>query len=228
MLQLSTVEQRYGERPVLIGVNLNVARGQCVALLGENGSGKSTLLRIAAGREQPSAGTALYDGLPISEDDPTHRAQVATVLDQAACYPDLTVHEHLMLVALAHGTGDQARPTVDEALAEHRLAGHADAFPHELSSGQRQLMALAATRVRPYELLILDEPEQRLDSRARTELSRRLLAAKARGCAVLIATHDQSLASSTADEQHTLYEGEFTDPSADVEPIGYERDSDDR
>lgn len=209
VLRLRAVEQRYGNRPVLGGVDLDVAPGRCVALLGENGSGKSTLLRIAAGREQPTAGTAQFKGEPVSEDAPAHRAQVATVVDQAAHYPDLTVHEHLMLVALAHGLGDDARPTVDEALAEHRLAGHADAFPDELSSGQRQLMALATVRVRPYELLILDEPEQRLDTHAREELAQRLLAAKARSRAVLLATHDHTLAAKTADEQRTLHDGEF-------------------
>lgn len=209
MLRLRGVEQWYGQRLVLRGVNLNVAPGRCVALLGENGSGKSTLLRIAAGRERPTAGSAQFKGETASEDSTRYRAEVATVLDQATHYPDLTVHEHLMLVALAHGMDDDARPTVDAALTAHRLTGHADAFPDELSSGQRQLMALASIQVRPYELLVLDEPEQRLDTHARRELAERLLAAKTRGCAVLLATHDHTLAATSADEQHTLHEGTF-------------------
>lgn len=207
MLRLCDVQQRYGARLVLDGVSLEVAAGSCVVLLGENGSGKSTLLRLAAGRECPSAGTALLDDAPVSEDDAEQRADMAAVLDQAACYPDLTVHEHLMLVALAHGADDQARPLVDAALTEHRLTGHADALPDELSSGLRQLMALATVAVRPYRLLILDEPEQRLHRDARDELAERLLAAKERRCAVLLATHDHELAARVADFSHTLWDG---------------------
>lgn len=209
MLRLCDIEQRYGARPVLAGVSLEVAAGSCVALLGENGSGKSTLLRVAAGRERPSAGSALMDDADVSEDDAEQRADVAAVLDQAACYPDLTVHEHLMLVALAHGADDQARPLVDAALTEHRLTGHMDALPDELSSGLRQLMALATVAVRPYRLLILDEPEQRLHRDAREELAERLLAAKERRCAVLLATHDHQLAAQVADFSLTLRDGQI-------------------
>ncbi|MBU7596655.1 ABC transporter ATP-binding protein [Streptomyces sp. P38-E01] len=222
MLRLDRIEQRYGARRVLAGVSLDVAAGRCVALTGENGSGKSTLLRIAAGREEPSAGSALLNGAPVDEDDADRRAEIATVLDQAACYPDLTVHEHLMLVALAHGADDRARALVDSALEAHRLSGHTDALPDELSSGQRQLMALATVAVRPYRLLILDEPEQRLHGDARAELAARLRKARAHGCAILLATHDPELAEQTADATHTLYDGRLcsTSPGAATDGDG--------
>ncbi|GAA2539036.1 MULTISPECIES: ABC transporter ATP-binding protein [Streptomyces] len=204
VLQLAGVRHGYDDRVVLDGVDLSVAAGECVTLLGENGSGKSTLLRLAAGRETPKEGTVTFRGRTASEDDVTLRSKVAAVLDSGVGYPDLSVREHLMLVALAHGLGTAAAEAVDDVLAEHRLDGRAEAFPHQLSSGQTQLMALAQAFVRPCELLILDEPEQRIDADGRQRLAERLRAAKAEGTAVLLATHDRNLAAAVADTAYTV------------------------
>lgn len=204
VLQMTGVRHGYDDRVILNGVDLSVAAGECVALLGENGSGKSTLLRLAAGRETPKEGTVSFLGSTASEDDVTVRSKVAAVLDSGVGYPDLSVREHLMLVALAHGLGAAAAETVDEVLAEHRLDGRAEAFPHQLSSGQTQLMALAQAFVRPCELLILDEPEQRIDADGRRRLAERLRAAKAEGTAVLLATHDRNLAAAAADTAYAV------------------------
>ncbi|MFF7648445.1 ATP-binding cassette domain-containing protein [Streptomyces sp. NPDC007983] len=203
LLRLDGVSRSYGDREVLRAVTLEVAPGECVALTGDNGSGKSTLLRVASGRERPTSGRALFDGAPIDEEDPVTRARVATVMDPGAHYPDLTVREHLMLVALAHGLGDAAEAAVDGVLAEHHLAGHADVLPTALSSGQTQALLLAAAFVRPHDLLVLDEPEQRLDGRARRELALRLAAHRDRGTAILLATHHEAL-SEAADRVLTL------------------------
>ncbi|MFF2777171.1 ATP-binding cassette domain-containing protein [Streptomyces sp. NPDC058052] len=204
LLELADVRHGYGGRAVLNGVSLTVGEGECVVLLGENGSGKSTLLRLAAGQELPESGRVTLRGRPVSEDDWTVRATVATVLDSGVGYPDLSVREHLMLVALAHGRGDGAPDAVDQVLAEHHLTGRADALPHQLSSGQTQLMALAQAFVRPAELLLLDEPEQRLDADARARLAGRLRSAKERGTAVLLVTHNRELADAVADAAYTV------------------------
>ncbi|MFF0739478.1 ATP-binding cassette domain-containing protein [Streptomyces sp. NPDC004111] len=193
LLDLRDVSRSYGDRVVLDTVSLSVAPGECVALVGENGSGKSTLLRMAAGRETPTSGTVLFDGDPFDEDSATARVRIATVMDAGAFYPDLTVREHLMLIALGHGLADGADPAVDEVLAHHRLSGHADVLPSALSSGQTQALLLAAAFVRPHDLLVLDEPEQRLDAQARRELARRVAAHRDAGVAVLLATHHPAL-----------------------------------
>ncbi|MFJ2745188.1 ATP-binding cassette domain-containing protein [Streptomyces sp. NPDC087440] len=207
LLQLTDVGRRYGERWVVRAVTLDLAPAECVALVGGNGAGKSTLLRLAAGREEPTEGQVSFAGGPVGEDDPALRARVATVMDPGAHYPDLTVREHLMLVALAHGPEAAAGAAVDRALAEHRLAEHAHALPSALSSGQTQAMLLASAFVRPHDLLILDEPEQRLDARARKELGRRLAAHKERGTAILLATHHEALADAVADRVLALEDG---------------------
>jgi ABC-type multidrug transport system ATPase subunit len=207
VLRLADVHHSYDARPVLVAVSLEVRAGECVALLGANGSGKSTLLRLAAGRERPGGGSVEFRGARADEDRPGFRAGVAAVLEAGAHYPDLTVREHLILVALAHGLGPAAGEAADRSLAAHRLTDRARALPSALSSGQSQLMALAAADIRPYALLLLDEPEQRLDSHARAELARWVRRAARRPAGILLATHDPRLAADVADRTYTLADG---------------------
>ena len=207
LLTLTGVSRRYGERLALCPADLALAAGQCVAVLGANGSGKSTLLRIAAGRDTPTSGQVAYSGRAMTEDDLVARTEIAVVGDAASAYPDLTVREHLLLVAVAHGAGRGAGALADRALAECRLAGHADALPGALSSGQRQALQLAAVLVRPRRLLVLDEPEQRLDPAARRWLAGLLGTEKAAGAALLVATHHAELATAVADHVIVLADG---------------------
>ncbi|MDO0929786.1 DUF6297 family protein [Streptomyces sp. TG1A-8] len=212
LLELREVTRSYGALEVLRDVSLSVAPGHCIALTGSNGSGKSTLLRLAAGRERPTSGTVLFDGAPIDGDARAVRAAVATVMDVDAFYPDLTVREHLMLVALAHGLGGSAPDAVDRVLSEHHLTGHADLLPSALSSGLRQQMLLSAAFVRPHRLLVVDEPEQRLDAAARQELSELLVRHKARGVSILMASHHEQLVEAVADLVLELEDGRTTHP----------------
>jgi ABC-2 type transport system ATP-binding protein len=209
LLQLSDVSRTFGPVQALKPVGLCVGAGQCVALLGVNGSGKSTLLRIAAGRDTPSTGQVRYGGAQLREDDLAARTEIAMVGDASSAYPDLTVREHLMLVAVAHGAGSDSERLVIDAMAECRLSDHEMALPIALSSGQRQAMQIAAVLVRPRRLLILDEPEQRLDPGARRWLAGLLAREKARGVAVLLATHHVELAEAVADEAIVLLDGEI-------------------
>jgi ABC-2 type transport system ATP-binding protein len=220
LLVLTGVSRSYGPVRALKPVDLEVAAGQCVALLGVNGSGKSTLLRIAGGRDTPSAGQVRYGGLPLREDDLTARTEIAVVGDSSSAYPDLTVREHLLLVAVAHGAGADAPDLVDAALRECRLAEHAKALPLALSSGQRQALQLAAVLVRPRRLLILDEPEQRLDPGARQWLAGLLAHEKAQGAAVLLATHHVELADAIADHVMVLLDGEVISRGTPDEALG--------
>ena len=210
LLTVSRVSRRYGDRVALQPLDLTLAAGQCVAVLGANGSGKSTLLRIAAGRDTPSSGQVSYGGRVMSEDDPVVRTEIAVVGDMVSAYPDLTVREHLELVSVAHGEGHLAAGLVDRALAECRLEGHARALPGSLSSGQLQALQLATVLVRPLRLMVLDEPEQRLDPAARRWLGGLLRAEKEAGAAVLLATHHTELAAAVADHVIVLSDGAVT------------------
>jgi ABC-2 type transport system ATP-binding protein len=220
LLVLTGVSRSYGPLQALRPVDLALAAGQCIALLGVNGSGKSTLLRIASGRDTPTAGQVRYAGIPLREDALVARTEIAVVADGSSTYPDLTVREHLLLVAVAHGGGADAAALVDRTLAECRLSDHAGALPGSLSSGQRQALQLAAVLVRPRRLLILDEPEQRLDPGARRWLAALLVTEKTRGAAVLLATHHVELAEAVADEAIVLGDGEIIVRGAPQQALG--------
>ncbi len=207
LLTLTGVSRSYGERRALLPVDLALAAGQCVAVLGVNGSGKSTLLRIAAGRDTPTAGRVSYQGRVLTEDAMVVRTDIAVVGDVVSAYPDLTVREHLLLVAVAHGAGRDAGDLAGRALAECRLGDHGDALPGSLSSGQLQALHLAAVLVRPRRLLVLDEPEQRLDPAARRWLAGLLSAEKQAGTGLLMATHHVDLAAAVADQVVVLGDG---------------------
>jgi ABC-type multidrug transport system ATPase subunit len=184
-------------------VSLTVARGEACVLTGPNGAGKTTLLRCVVGAERPDAGVVLLDGRRLDETDPRIRAAVACVLDDVDFFPDLSVAEHLELMAYAHGNRD-GRADVDQLLDELELAGAAGQLPPTLSSGQRRRLALASCFVRPRRLLVLDEPEQRLDRRGHAWLVERLRAEKADGVAVLMATHDAELIAAVGDRRVEL------------------------
>ena len=222
LLLLDGVSRRYGDQTALHPIDLAVAPGECVALMGPNGSGKSTLLRIAAGRDVPTTGSVSFAGRPLVEEDLHARARIAVVADSSGCYPDLTVREHLMLVAVGHGVADP-RSWVDWALTDRRLDEKADALPSSLSSGQLQALLLASALVRPRDLLVLDEPEQRLDPGARRDLTRRICAETADRVAVLLATHHTDIAREVAGRVILLEDGRVVADGPPDDVLGADR-----
>lgn len=188
----------YGGAPVCAPVTFTLAPGKVVALVGANGSGKSTVLRAVIGLLEPSGGSLQVFGRAVDEREVAFRTNVASVLDDDAYFPALTVSEHLYLTARGHGVHG-AQEVVAELLAEFGLADHARSLPVALSSGQRRRLLLAAGFVRPRSLLVLDEPEQRLDRAMRDRLAARIVAEKEAGGAVLLATHDPDLLRAVAD-----------------------------
>jgi ABC-2 type transport system ATP-binding protein len=195
----------FGDVQVLTGVGLRVDWGEAVAVTGRNGSGKTTLLRCVAGADRPSAGTVELCGRPLRERDPDVRRAVAAVLDDVEFFTDLPAAEHLALLMSAHGD-----PEPDEhaaaLLAEAGLAEAAGQLPATLSSGQRRRLALLTCFARPRVLVLLDEPEQRLDRPGRRWLTTRLLAEKEAGHGILFASHDRTLVREVADRVINLDE----------------------
>lgn len=182
----------YGDYPVCPPISITVTAGEAVAVIGANGTGKSTFLRTALGLQPALDGDIELLG---AEPDPRSgdtRAAVASVLGEDAFFPALTVSEHLLLTALGHRVPD-AREIVADLVEEFGLADRADALPGELSSGQSRRLLLAAAFARPRSLLVLDEPEQRLDAGMRNRLADRVVAEREQGGAVLLASHDPLL-----------------------------------
>jgi ABC-2 type transport system ATP-binding protein len=198
LLAISGLRRSFGQVDVLSGIDAEVHPGEVVAVVGPNGSGKTTLLRCAAGLDRPSAGIIRLCGRPMRERDPQTRRSVAAVLDDVEFFADLAVAEHLALLMSAHGDSTPDSHAAD-MLAEVGLADAADQLPAGLSSGQRRRLALATCFARPRMLVLLDEPEQRLDRAGRRWLTDRLLAEKQAGHGVLFASHDRGLVKAVAD-----------------------------
>ncbi|MFG1602598.1 ATP-binding cassette domain-containing protein [Actinoplanes sp. NPDC049265] len=192
----------YGSTPVLTGVALLVPAGTGVCVTGENGIGKSTLLRCVAGLQQPDDGEIrVFGGAPGSTPD-FWRAVVTTV-EPPTWYPGLTAREHAELVCRAHGQ-DPSAAGIDEALSRFGLAGHRDAIPASLSSGQKQRLTLALALLRPSSLLIFDEPEQRLDRDGRALVAELLADYLKTGGSILMASHDDDFAAASGAEITTM------------------------
>lgn len=200
-LTVQGLTRRFGPHVVLNEISFTVPRGEVAVALGPNGSGKTTLLRCVVGADRPDAGEIRLEGRRMDETDPRVRAAMAAALDDMDFFPDLSVVEHLELLAFAYGGDGSAVP---EVVAELGLDPARDQLPATLSSGQRRRLALASCFVRPRRLMVLDEPEQRLDVRGREWLTERLLREKAAGTAVLMASHDPELIDAVADARIEL------------------------
>jgi sulfonate transport system ATP-binding protein len=186
----------FGERTVLEGVDVTVAQGEFVALLGASGSGKTTLLRILAGLDAASGGEVYV---------PT----VRTVVFQE---PRLVISQRVwrnVVLGLPRGRATRERAT--QALAEVGLADHADAWPGTLSGGEAQRVALARALVREPELLLLDEPFAALDALTRLRMQELVadLCARHRP-GVLLVTHDVEEAVLLADRVLVLTDGRIS------------------
>ncbi|MEL4359464.1 MULTISPECIES: ABC transporter ATP-binding protein [unclassified Luteococcus] len=192
VLKVSNLTKSYGEHVIVDNFNLEVGEGEAIALTGRNGAGKSTVLRCIIGADRPTEGTVEVCGMPMRETNPDIRRNVATVIDDLDFFPDLSVVEHLDLLARAHGEADPDA-LVDEVLEEVQLVPQSGQLPGTLSSGQRRRLALATAFVRPRKLLVLDEPEQRLDVEGIAWLGQRLRADLDQGLAIVMASHEPSL-----------------------------------
>lgn len=203
VLKVTGLKKAFGPVVIVDGFDLEIRAGEAIALTGRNGAGKSTVLRCVVGAERPDEGTITVNGVTVSETNPQIRREVATVIDDLDFFPDLSVVEHLDLLARAHGIPD-AEAAVDEVLHEVQLVPQSGQLPATLSSGQRRRLALATAFVRPRSLLILDEPEQRLDTEGVQWLAQRLQAERARGLAILMASHEPSLVKAVATREVRL------------------------
>ena len=202
-LAVKGLRHLYAERPVIEDLTFTLRAGRAIALVGPNGAGKTTVLKCIVGSAEPAAGEILLDGQPIDERAEMVRRHVASLLDDLDFFPDLTVAEHLDLLARAHGNATP-EDLVDTVLHDVGMLGAAEQLPGSLSSGQRRRLALATALVRPRKLLVLDEPEARLDSAGVTWLAEMLIAEKKTGTSILFASHDAALVDAVADETVTL------------------------
>lgn len=210
------MRRTFGELAAVDGLDLDLAPGECVALIGHNGSGKTTALRVMGGRLEPTAGTVTVNGADVHDRRRGHiaRARLAFVPDAPVLYEDLTVREHLELVGVAHGANDGLDERIDRLLERLGLSRRSDFLPRHLSRGMRQKTQIACALIRPFDVLLLDEPVVGLDPPSQATLRSLLLQAKRHGAGVVFSTHQLAFAIGLADRLLVLDDGRVVDQGA--------------
>ncbi|PZW49166.1 iron(III) transport system ATP-binding protein [Humitalea rosea] len=201
-LTLTGMHHGYAGREVLRGVDLSVAAGEIVCLLGPSGDGKTTLLRLIAGLEPVQLGAIEIAGRRVAEpgrEVPPEQRSVGFVFQDYALFPHLTVADNVGFGLRRVGRGER-RARVAEALARVGLADFAQAWPHTLSGGQQQRVALARALAPRPAVLLLDEAFASLDARLREQVRDDTLhVLQEAGTATLLVTHDAEEALFMAD-----------------------------
>jgi putative ABC transport system ATP-binding protein len=223
VVELQRVWKVYGAGPARVqalrDVDLSVAPGAMVAVMGQSGSGKSTLLSIAGSLEDATSGEVLIGGTSLATMSRNHRARlrrrsVGYVFQDFNLLPGLTAAENVSLPLELDGLSPRkARIVGAGALEELGLGEKAERFTDELSGGERQRVAIARAAVGERRLILADEPTGALDSLNGEGVMRLIRAACRRGVAAVVVTHDAQLAS-WADQVVFLRDGRVIDQTA--------------
>ncbi|MET0495567.1 MAG: ABC transporter ATP-binding protein [Actinoplanes sp.] len=192
----------YGGTEVLRGADLDVARGELLALLGVNGAGKTSLMELLTGHRRPTAGTVRLLGRDPHRERRRLTADVGVMLQECGLAPDLTVAETVRLWQRLHD-----RPPTTALLTELRLDALAAVRVRQLSGGERRRLDLAVALTGEPSLLLLDEPTSGLDPESRAHTWEVLGARLQAGCTILVTTHYLEEAREHADRIAILAEG---------------------
>ncbi|HUB13432.1 MAG TPA: sn-glycerol-3-phosphate ABC transporter ATP-binding protein UgpC [Acetobacteraceae bacterium] len=207
-LELIGLRKSFGDTHVLHGVDLALANGEMLVIVGASGCGKSTLLRLVAGLETPTAGSILLDGQEISGRDPAQR-DMAMVFQNYALYPHMSVFENMAYGLRIRGMArDEIRRRVDQAAALLGLQPMLARRPRQLSGGQRQRVAMGRAIVRDPKLFLFDEPLSNLDAKLRVQMRAEIRRLQRRlDVTSLYVTHDQVEAMTLGDRLLVLHQG---------------------
>ncbi|WP_386341227.1 ATP-binding cassette domain-containing protein [Xanthomonas citri pv. citri] len=198
-LRVRGIAKRYGDSDVLRGIELDIAPGACVAIVGRSGCGKSTLLRVIAGLETADVGTVDSGRAPLA----AQRDAVRLMFQDARLLPWKRVIDNVAL-----GLGRAGRAQAQQALDAVGLGTRGNAWPSALSGGQRQRVALARALVHRPRLLLLDEPLGALDALTRIEMQQLIVQLwRQHGFTLVLVTHDVAEASALADRIVVLEHG---------------------
>ncbi|PWS34842.1 sn-glycerol-3-phosphate ABC transporter ATP-binding protein UgpC [Falsiroseomonas bella] len=225
-LTLSAVKKQFGATQVLHGIDLDVADGEMIVVVGASGCGKSTLLRIVAGLETPSSGAVLIDGRDVTRLEPADR-DIAMVFQNYALYPHMSVFDNM-----AYGLRIRGMPTaeirrrVGEAAEMLEISQLLDRKPRQLSGGQRQRVAMGRAVVREPKLFLFDEPLSNLDAKLRVQMRAEIRRLQKRlGVTSLFVTHDQVEAMTLGDRLVVMHQGRAAQVASPMEVWGTPADT---
>jgi putative spermidine/putrescine transport system ATP-binding protein len=218
-LSIRNLHKSYGATSVFQDIHCEIERGEFVTLLGPSGCGKSTLLRCVAGLTDVDGGQIVLDGQDLVPLAPQKRG-IGMVFQSYALFPNMTVRQNVAFGLRMQKVGkDESAQRVDEVLRLVELGEYASRYPHQLSGGQCQRVALARSLVTRPRLLLLDEPLSALDARIRKHLREQIRAIQQElGLTTIFVTHDQEEALTMSDRIFLMNAGKIVQ-SGDAESL---------
>lgn len=218
-VSVQKLQKSYAGSPVFENIDCRIERGEFVTLLGPSGCGKSTLLRCIAGLTPVDSGQILLDGHDIVPLSPQKRG-IGMVFQSYALFPNMTVEQNVAFgLRMQKVKADESQARVREALELVELGNFAGRYPHQLSGGQCQRVALARSLVTRPRLLLLDEPLSALDARIRKHLREQIRAIQRElGLTTIFVTHDQEEALTLSDRIFLMNQGRIVQ-SGDAETL---------
>ena len=218
-LSIRNLHKSYGATSIFSDINCEIEKGEFVTLLGPSGCGKSTLLRCIAGLTEVDGGQILLDGQDLVPLSPQKRG-IGMVFQSYALFPNMTVQQNVAFGLRMQKVGkDETAQRVEEVLRLVELHDYAARYPHQLSGGQCQRVALARSLVTRPRLLLLDEPLSALDARIRKHLREQIRAIQQElGLTTNFVTHDQEEALTMSDRIFLMNAGKIVQ-SGDAESL---------
>lgn len=211
MIKITDLRKSYGNLDVLKGIDLTIAEREVVVIIGPSGSGKSTLLRCINYLEEPTGGSIVIDGIPLTGEANINeiRKEVGMVFQRFNLFPHMTVLENLVLAPMkVRGISrSEAEQTAQELLIKVGLDDKANAYPDQLSGGQQQRVAIARALINRPEVLLADEPTGNLDHENAAEIMKLLERINALGTTVVVVTHSQEMVDQMGKRVITLNKG---------------------
>jgi ABC-2 type transport system ATP-binding protein len=209
LLQAKSLSRSFGEFQAVKPLDFNINAGEIVILTGSNGSGKTTLLYCLSGLLRPSMGNVLVDGYDLYKEEVAARQRLAFVPDVPRFYQELTTWEHLWFISMAFGIEIGWESLAETLLREFGLWESRNLYPHNLSRGMRLKLGISLALIRPFKVLLMDEPSSALDAESVNLMREKLLAIRDDGCAILLTSHDLSMVEGLKGRQWRMEHGQL-------------------
>ncbi len=220
MIKLNNITHTYGIKPVLHDLTLDIEANQLTCLLGSSGSGKTSILRLIAGLEIPKSGEITIDNISVTENKqiliPPHKRTIGFIFQDLALWSHFTVYKNIAFglteqkTTRRQSTKKNIKDTVFKMLNFFGLQEHAEKYPHQLSGGQKQLLAISRSLVLKPKILLMDEPLTNIDVKMKRKILEHIKKLKQNfNLTIIYVTHDHKEAFAIADKIVVIDEGKI-------------------